>query len=245
MTDMAPTRKVALITGVTGQDGAYLAEFLLKKGYEVHGIKRRASSFNTDAHRPPVPGPACRRQELHPALRRHDRQLQPDPHRAAGAARRDLQPGRAKPCGGELRGARVHRQCRRHRRAAAAGSHPPAGPGEEDALLPGQHQRAVRPGAGNAAEGNHALLPAQPVCGGQALRLLDHRQLPRGLRHLRLQRHPVQPRKPAARRDLRDAQDHPRASPASRSACRTACTWATSTHCATGATPATTSRCSG
>ena len=40
--------KKALITGITGQDGAYLAEFLLKKGYEVHGIKRRASSFNTD-----------------------------------------------------------------------------------------------------------------------------------------------------------------------------------------------------
>src|SRR5574343_1975890 len=39
--------KVALITGVTGQDGAYLAEFLLNKGYVVHGIKRRASSFNT------------------------------------------------------------------------------------------------------------------------------------------------------------------------------------------------------
>ena len=40
--------KVALITGVTGQDGSYLAEFLLNKGYEVHGIKRRASLFNTD-----------------------------------------------------------------------------------------------------------------------------------------------------------------------------------------------------
>jgi GDPmannose 4,6-dehydratase len=40
--------KKALITGVTGQDGAYLAEFLLEKGYEVHGIKRRASLFNTD-----------------------------------------------------------------------------------------------------------------------------------------------------------------------------------------------------
>lgn len=40
--------KVALITGVTGQDGAYLAEFLLKKGYFVHGLKRRSSSFNTD-----------------------------------------------------------------------------------------------------------------------------------------------------------------------------------------------------
>jgi len=40
--------KIAIISGVTGQDGAYLSEFLLKKGYTVHGIKRRASSFNTD-----------------------------------------------------------------------------------------------------------------------------------------------------------------------------------------------------
>ena len=40
--------KIALITGVTGQDGAYLAELLLGKGYEVHGIKRRSSLFNTD-----------------------------------------------------------------------------------------------------------------------------------------------------------------------------------------------------
>jgi GDPmannose 4,6-dehydratase len=40
--------KIALITGITGQDGSYLAEFLLDKGYEVHGIKRRSSSFNTD-----------------------------------------------------------------------------------------------------------------------------------------------------------------------------------------------------
>lgn len=45
---MSKTSKVALISGITGQDGAYLAEFLLAKGYEVHGIKRRASSFNTD-----------------------------------------------------------------------------------------------------------------------------------------------------------------------------------------------------
>ena len=59
--------KTALITGITGQDGSYLAEFLLKKGYEVHGIKRRASSFNT--HRidhiyqdPHVPDP---RMKLH------------------------------------------------------------------------------------------------------------------------------------------------------------------------------------
>ena len=39
--------KTALITGITGQDGAYLAEFLLAKDYRVHGIKRRSSSFNT------------------------------------------------------------------------------------------------------------------------------------------------------------------------------------------------------
>lgn len=44
----ANKEKVALVTGVTGQDGAYLSEFLLKKGYVVHGIKRRASSFNTE-----------------------------------------------------------------------------------------------------------------------------------------------------------------------------------------------------
>ena len=41
--------KKVLITGITGQDGSYLAEFLLKKGYEVHGIKRRSSLINTDS----------------------------------------------------------------------------------------------------------------------------------------------------------------------------------------------------
>lgn len=41
------TKKIALVTGITGQDGSYLAELLLEKGYEVHGVKRRASSFNT------------------------------------------------------------------------------------------------------------------------------------------------------------------------------------------------------
>jgi GDPmannose 4,6-dehydratase len=45
--EMKATMKKAIITGITGQDGSYLAEFLLSKGYEVHGIKRRASSLNT------------------------------------------------------------------------------------------------------------------------------------------------------------------------------------------------------
>ena len=48
MTDRKSDRKKALITGITGQDGSYLAELLLAKGYEVHGIVRRSSSFNTD-----------------------------------------------------------------------------------------------------------------------------------------------------------------------------------------------------
>ena len=42
------TKPVALISGITGQDGSYLAELLLEKGYDVHGIKRRSSSFNTE-----------------------------------------------------------------------------------------------------------------------------------------------------------------------------------------------------
>jgi len=59
--------KVALITGITGQDGAYLAEFLLKKGYEVHGIKRRSSLFNTERidHLYQDPHEADRRFILH------------------------------------------------------------------------------------------------------------------------------------------------------------------------------------
>ena len=45
---MTSSHRTALITGITGQDGSYLAELLLEKGYAVHGIKRRSSSFNTD-----------------------------------------------------------------------------------------------------------------------------------------------------------------------------------------------------
>ncbi len=63
----ASSNKTALITGITGQDGAYLAEFLLGKGYEVHGVKRRASSFNTDRidHLYSDPHEPNRRMALH------------------------------------------------------------------------------------------------------------------------------------------------------------------------------------
>jgi GDPmannose 4,6-dehydratase len=79
--------KKALITGITGQDGAYLAEFLLEKGYEVHGIKRRASLFNTDRidHLYQDPHEKNRRMFLHygdltdgPNLIRVLQQVRPD-----------------------------------------------------------------------------------------------------------------------------------------------------------------------
>ena len=65
------TQKKALITGITGQDGSYLAELLLAKGYEVHGLLRRSSSFNTDRiehlYKDPA-RPEC--SSIRPALRR-------------------------------------------------------------------------------------------------------------------------------------------------------------------------------
>ena len=59
-----PARKRALITGITGQDGAYLAEFLIGKGYEVHGVKRRTSLFNTDRIDHLYQGPEVRQRSL-------------------------------------------------------------------------------------------------------------------------------------------------------------------------------------
>ena len=76
--------KRALITGITGQDGGYLAELLLEKGYAVHGIKRRASSFNTTPNRSPVPGSPRTRSKVKTALRRSKRRKQPaKDHRAS------------------------------------------------------------------------------------------------------------------------------------------------------------------
>ena len=73
--------KKALITGITGQDGSYLAELLLEKGYEVHGIKRRASSFN-----------AARNDHIYQGL-----------HCSRSAAGRGVQPRRKKPYGSQFK----------------------------------------------------------------------------------------------------------------------------------------------
>ena len=79
--------KKVLITGITGQDGSYLTELLLDKGYQVHGIKRRASSFNTSRIDHLYQDP----HERDPRLLLHYGDLidkhQPDPDHPAGAAR--------------------------------------------------------------------------------------------------------------------------------------------------------------
>ena len=185
--------KKALITGITGQDGSYLAEFLIEKGYEVHGIKRRASMFNTAADRPYLRGPAQSRPQAAPPLRRPHRQLEPDADHPRDRARRNLQSRRAKPCRGQLRGARIYRQRRCAGHASAARGDPFPGHGKDVPLLPGVDVGAVRAGPGSAAARDHAILPALALCGGQALRPLDHDQLPRSLWPVRVQRIAVQP----------------------------------------------------
>ena len=227
--------RTALITGVTGQDGAYLAELLLEKGYIVHGIKRRSSSFNTGRIEHLYQDPHVERSALHPALWRPDRRDQPDPHRPGDPARTrsTISPRRA--MSGELRDAGIYRQCRRASARCACSRRSASWAWRKTPLLPGLDLGAVRPGAGGAAARDDALLSALALCGGQALRLLDRGELPRGLRHARLERHPVQPRKPAARRDLRHPQDHPRRRGDQRSGGRTSSISAISTPSATGA----------
>ena len=104
----------ALITGITGQDGSYLAEFLLAKGYEVHGIVRRTSSFNTERieHIYADPHEPDERLRLHYGDLNDASSLQRVlAHRGAG---RGLQPRCAEPRARQLRRAGVHRGSRRH-----------------------------------------------------------------------------------------------------------------------------------
>src|SRR6516225_3027906 len=151
--------KVALITGVTGQDGAYLAELLLNKGYIVHGIKRRSSTFNSgrvdhlyrDLHEPDV------RFKLHYGdltdgtnLIRIIQEVRPS----------EIYNLAAEPRSGELRGTRIHRQCRRPRHAAPARGDPYPRPGKERAILPSLDVGDVRQGPRGATVGDDTILPA-------------------------------------------------------------------------------------
>ena len=200
--------KKALITGITGQDGSYLADLLLAKGYEVHGIIRRASTFNTSRidHLYTDPHVNGVRLFLHYGdlsdslnLTRLIDRTGPDEIYHLGAQSHVRVSFDIPEYTGDVTG---------------AGHDPHPGGAARDqsarALLPGLFQRDVRQGAGGAADRDHAFLAAQPVRGGESLRLLGDGELPRKLRPARQQWHPLQPREPAPRRNLRHAQDHAR-----------------------------------
>ncbi len=232
--------KVALITGITGQDGAYLAELLLEKGYEVHGIKRRASLFNTDRidHLYQDPHERNVRIQLHYGdltdatnLIRIIQQMQPD----------------------EI----YNLAAQSH---VAVSFETPEYTANADALGTLRLLEAIRilglekktrfyqastsEMFGKVQETpqtrNDAVLSALALRRRQGLCPLDHGQLSRGVWDVCLQRHPVQSRISDPRRDVRDAQDHPRPGAHPRGAARTACIWAISIRCATGVTRATT-----
>ncbi len=188
------TSRVALITGVTGQDGAYLAELLLSKGYIVHGLKRRSSSFNSQ---------------------RVDH-FYKDPH--IEDARFFMHYGDMTDATNLIRVVQETKPDEIYNLAAQ--SHVKVSfetaeyTGNADALGTvrlleamrilglGQSTRFYQASTselygmashGDAAVGDDAVLSALALRGREALRLLDRGELPRGLRHARLERHPVQP----------------------------------------------------
>ena len=155
------------------------------------------------------------------------------------AGRRGLQPRRAVLRRRLVDGADLDRRRRRAGRHPHARGDPPREAG--GALLPGRHLRDVRQGARGPAVRDHAVPPALALRRRQGVRLLHHAELPRVLRHARLQRHPLQPRVAASRPRVRDPQDHQPGGQDQAGEPRS-CAWATSTPSATGASPATTSR---
>ena len=171
--------KRALLTGITGQDGSYLAELLLQKGYEVHGIIRRASSFNT-----------ARIDHLYQD--QHEENVRLFLHYGDLTASSNLTRliGEIQPDEIYNLGAQSHVQ---------VSFELPEYTTDVDAVGTLRLLDAIR------ATG---VRTAVALCGGQTIRLLDHPQLPGGLRAARQQRHPVQSRVAAPRRNFRHPQNY-------------------------------------
>ncbi|MEJ7663700.1 MAG: GDP-mannose 4,6-dehydratase [Hymenobacter sp.] len=200
--------KVALITGITGQDGAYLAELLLSKGYEVHGLKRRSSLFNTDRidHLYQDPHESNVRLTLHYGdlndstnLIRIVQEIQPDEIYNLGAMSHvkvsfDTPEYTANADGiGTLRlleAIRILGLEKKTRIYQASTSE-----------LYGLVQAS-------ATKRDYSLLPPLALCSSQNVCLLDYSKLPGGIRHVCLQRYSLQPRESATRRNFRDPQDY-------------------------------------
>ena len=165
--------KTALITGITGQDGSYLAELLLAKGYKVVGAIRRLSAPNQ-----------WRIEHLldRITLRPADLLDQLSLIRVIDevAARRGLQPRRDVVRARLVGSADADRRVQRAGRDPGARSRAAGQP--EDPLLPGVVERDVRQGARGAADRADAVLPAQPLRRLEGVRPLHHGELPRELR---------------------------------------------------------------
>ena len=189
--------KKALISGITGQDGSYLAELLLDKGYEVHGLIRRASTFNTERidHLYVDPHRADARLFLHygdladgSGLVRLLHRLQPDEVYHLGAQSH----------------VRVSFDMPEYTGDVTGLGHDPAARGAprrrgERPLLPGVSRRRCSARHRRRRTRSTPFYPRSPVRRREGVRVLDDQELPRGVRHVRGQRDPVQPRVAATR----------------------------------------------
>lgn len=132
--------KKALVTWITGQDGCYLAEFLLGKDYEVHGLVRRSSTFNTRRinHLYVDPHETGARFFLHYGDLSDSEQLT---HLIYNLQPDEIYHGRPEPCAGQLRHARIHWGYYRPGRNPTPGGYSPQW--HQDPVLPGLLQRTV------------------------------------------------------------------------------------------------------
>ena len=198
----------AFITGITGQDGQHLAEFLYDKGYDVYGMVKGQSNPR-----------AARLQEELPFVELVPGDLADLP--SLVAALQIAQPDEVYNLGAisfvalSLLAGRADRQHHRSRRAAHAGGDPHGRrhPEQPDPVLPGVVVGDVRQGARDPAARADRLPPALAVRLRQGVRPRHRRQLPRVVRAARVVGHPVQPRGPATRHRVRDAQGVQRGGP--------------------------------
>ena len=203
-------KKIALISGITGQDGSFLAEFLIEKGYEVHGILRRSSSFNTGRIEHLYLDEWVRDMKknrlvnLHygdmtdsSSLIRIIQQVQPDEIYNLAAQSHvkvsfDVPEYTAEADAvGTLRMLEAVRILGLEKKTKIY----QASTSELFGLVQEVPQKETTPFY-------------QSVWCGQAIRLLDYEELPGKLRHVRRKRHSLQPRKRTARRNLRDTQNY-------------------------------------
>lgn len=193
------SKKVALISGITGQDGSFLAEFLIEKGYEVHGILRRSSSFNTARIEHLYLDEWVRDMKqnrlvnLHwgdmtdsSSLIRIIQSVQPDEiYNLAAQSHVKVSFDVPEYTSGS--------GCGRY--AAHAGGGTYIGAGKENQDLSGIYFGTFRTGAGSSSERDYSFLSPFSIRSSQAIWFLDNQELPRKLWHVCRKRYFVQSRK--------------------------------------------------